>query len=91
MFRRLRDPGRRPIRLLVDGETVEAADGDTVAAALLVGGHAVARRSAVSASPRAPYCLMGVCFECLVEIDGEPSRQACLVPAREGMVVRTGR
>ena len=35
-----------------------------------------------------PYCLMGVCFECLMEIDGEPDVQSCLVTVREGMVVR---
>lgn len=32
--------------------------------------------------------MMGVCFECLVEIDGIPNRQACMIPVREGMVVR---
>ncbi|WP_419525505.1 2Fe-2S iron-sulfur cluster-binding protein [Bilophila wadsworthia] len=31
---------------------------------------------------------MGVCFECLMEIDGEPDVQSCLVTVREGMVVR---
>ena len=39
-------------------------------------------------SARAPYCLMGVCFECLMEIDGEPDVQSCLVTVREGMTVR---
>lgn len=91
MFRRLLDPKRRPIRLTVDGEPLHAAAGDTVAAALLAAGRPVTRTSAVSGGPRAPYCLMGVCFECLVEVDGVPSCQACLVEARDGMVVRTGR
>ena len=43
---------------------------------------------AVTSAPRAPYCMMGVCFECLVEIDGKPSRQACLTPVRDGMVIK---
>ena len=43
----------------------------------------------MSGKPRAPYCLMGVCFDCLVTIDGVGSRQACLVPVREGMAVET--
>jgi NADH dehydrogenase/NADH:ubiquinone oxidoreductase subunit G len=43
----------------------------------------------VSGAPRAPYCLMGVCFECLVTVDGVGSRQGCLVPVREGMVIET--
>jgi NADH dehydrogenase/NADH:ubiquinone oxidoreductase subunit G len=32
--------------------------------------------------------MMGVCFDCLVEVDGAPNRQACLTPVREGMVIR---
>jgi D-hydroxyproline dehydrogenase subunit gamma len=63
--------------------------GISVAAALLHAGVQRFRASAVTGAPRAPYCMMGVCFECLVEIDGEPSRQACLVTVREGMLVRT--
>jgi D-hydroxyproline dehydrogenase subunit gamma len=31
---------------------------------------------------------MGVCFECLVEVDGRPGRQACLTMVRDGMVIR---
>ena len=63
--------------------------GISVAAALLQAGVQRFRASPVSGAPRAPYCMMGVCFECLVEIDGEPSRQACLVLTREGMKVRS--
>jgi predicted molibdopterin-dependent oxidoreductase YjgC len=37
---------------------------------------------------RGPFCLMGVCFDCLTEIDGRPTMQSCLVTVREGMVIR---
>ena len=37
---------------------------------------------------RAPFCMMGTCFECLVEIDGQPNRQACLTIVREGMDIK---
>lgn len=63
--------------------------GSSVAAALLLAGVQRFRDAAVSGEARAPYCMMGVCFECLVEIDGEPSVQSCLVAVREGMTVRT--
>ena len=59
-----------------------------VAAALLLCGYSQCRSTPVSGAPRAPYCMMGVCFDCLVEIDGVPNQQACLTPVREGMVVR---
>ncbi len=89
MFRRLPESTGAPVRLTIDGETIEAREGDTVAAALLAAGRPHCRTTPVSGSPRAPYCLMGVCFDCLVTIDGVGNRQGCLVPVREGMAVAT--
>jgi D-hydroxyproline dehydrogenase subunit gamma len=89
MFRRLPEPPARRIGFSLDGLAVQGAEGDTVAAALLALGHAACRETAVSGAPRGPYCMMGVCFDCLVVIDGLGNRQGCLVPLREGMVVET--
>jgi sarcosine oxidase subunit alpha len=88
MFKRLADAGTA-VALTVDGNPVRARSGDTVAAALLSAGIEHCRTTPVTGAPRAPYCLMGVCFDCLVTIDGVGSRQACLVPVREGMKVET--
>jgi hypothetical protein len=65
-----------------------ARPGDSVAAALLAAGVNRFRDTPVTGTPRAPWCMMGVCFDCLVEIDGIASRQACLTPVAEGMRVR---
>src|SRR5262245_7263759 len=92
MFRRLGDlnsNGGSTLVLKVDGREIRAREGDTVAAALLAAGINQIRTTPVSGAPRAPYCLMGVCFDCLVTIDGVGSRQACLVPVRAGMSVET--
>ena len=62
---------------------------DYWAGAALAAGIDHCRTTPVTGSPRAPYCLMGVCFECLVTVDGVGSRQGCLVPVREGMVIET--
>lgn len=89
-FARLSGPSRAAVvSLTVDGVRIAARDGDTVATALLAAGRQPVRSAAVSGEPRAPYCQMGVCFECLVEIDGVADRQACLVPVRDGMTVTT--
>lgn len=87
MFRRL-DPGAPERRFRFDGVEIRAREGDNVAAALLAAGIVALRETPVSGEPRAPYCMMGVCFDCLVEIDGVGNRQACLTPVRDGMVVR---
>src|SRR5689334_9746693 len=89
MFRRLVEPERASVQLVVDGRAVTAAPSDSVAAALLAAGVVVCRITPVSGAPRAPYCMMGVCFDCLVTIDGVGSRQACLTRVREGMKVET--
>src|SRR4051794_373872 len=88
MFKRLGDTGTA-VTLKVDGKAIRANAGDTVAAAMLAAGLDHCRTTPVTGAPRAPYCLMGVCFDCLVTIDGVGSRQGCLVPVREGMAVET--
>ena len=88
MFKRLGDTGAT-LTLKVDGKSIRARIGDTVASAMLAAGIVQNRTTPVSGAPRGPYCLMGVCFECLVTIDGVGSRQGCMVQAREGMIVET--
>ncbi len=85
MFRRLPDVSGDTIRFTFDGKAMTARAGDSVAAALLAAGVTACRTSPVSGAARAPYCMMGVCFECLVAIDGVGNRQGCLIPVREGM------
>lgn len=91
MYELLPEAMGRQVVVDVDGDPVPVPAGSSVAAALLLAGAIPNRRSAVSGAPRAPYCMMGVCFECLVEIDGVPERQACLVTAVDGMSVRRSR
>jgi len=89
MFRRI-DAGatRRAITLQVEGRTITAYEGDTLAMALLNAAVTPLRHTPVSGQPRSPLCLMGVCFDCLVEVDGRQNVQSCMVQARDGMRVR---
>lgn len=75
------------VSIFLDGEEVRVRARDTVAAAMLAHDMAACRTSVISETPRGPYCMMGVCFECLVVIDGMGSRQACMTPVRAGMKV----
>ena len=79
----------RPLSFLFDGQQIAAFEGETVAAALLAAGHRVLRTTAVTGTPRGIFCGMGVCFDCLVVIDGVPSRRACVTFVTEGMRVET--
>lgn len=73
------------ITVYVEGKAVSVHPNETAAGAALSAGLTHTRTSPVTVEPRAPYCMMGVCFECLMVIDGVPSRQACMVTVREGM------
>ncbi|OZI77864.1 (2Fe-2S)-binding protein [Bordetella genomosp. 12] len=87
MFRKLHESGAASLTLTIDGEPVKAEAGESVAAVLLRQSTPASRSTPVNESPRAPYCMMGVCFECLAVIDGVASTQSCMVPVREGMRV----
>lgn len=71
-----------------EGSQIPFRSGDSVAAALLAAGVSHLRESPVDESARAPYCMMGVCFECLVEIDGRQNQQSCLTRASPGMIIK---
>ncbi len=90
VFRRLEraeDSSAPPLHFTFEGAPVAARRGESLATALLAAGVTDFRTNPVDGSARAPHCLMGVCFECLVEIAGVGARQACLTPVAEGMVV----
>lgn len=78
------------VELTVNGRAIRAVQGSSVASALLDAGVTEFRASP-SGEARAPVCGMGVCFECRVTIDGVPHQRACLVLARAGMTVMTGK
>ncbi len=80
-------PEARPaaVEVLVEGRAVLVPEGASAAAAVLVAGLPAIRETPVKGSPRLPYCMMGICFDCLAEIDGVANRQACMVTVAPGM------
>lgn len=75
------------VRIHIDGTPHDVPAHYSVAAAMLAAGATACRTSAVSGAPRGPFCMMGVCFDCLVEVDGVPNVQGCMTPVRDGMQV----
>lgn len=78
-------PGR--VTATFEGEPLSCARGASVAAALIATGTRAWRETRDGAS-RGLFCGIGVCFDCLVEIDGESGQRACMIPLAEGMDVR---
>lgn len=72
-----------------DGRAVPFEPGQSVGAALIAAGIRSWRTTRRDARPRGVYCGIGVCFDCLLVVDGEPGRRACVTPARSGQQVRS--
>jgi predicted molibdopterin-dependent oxidoreductase YjgC len=81
---------RQPLTVRVDGQPVPAFAGESVAAVLLALGRQTFRHTDRNHAPRGLFCGMGVCFDCLVTVDGVENVRACMTPVHEGMVIDTG-
>ena len=87
MFKQVDDQTKgKPVTVMLDGKERSLPSGMSVAAGLLAIGEIVSRISPSSHKPCSPHCLMGICYECLMEIDGI-QRQACIVEVQEGLVI----
>lgn len=84
--------GSLTISLELDGVRVQAIPGESLAGMMFARGVGIFRWTS-GGKPRAPYCAMGTCFECRVEvrrIGQEPVvARACMTPVEDGMVVNT--
>lgn len=74
----------KPFTVRVNGEPVIAYPGETIATVLLAAGFKVFRHTSLSGEPRAPYCGMGLCFDCLVTVNGQSNVRACSTYAQPG-------
>ena len=77
------------IEFTFDGESINAITGQSVAAALLAANQRALRKTRFNNNDRGVFCGIGVCFDCLVVIDGITNQRACLIEARPGMKVQT--
>lgn len=85
-----RADGGPPCRLSFDGRTIHARTGQSVGAALVAAGVLAWRATRGEGRPRGLFCGIGVCYDCLITVDGRPDQRACLVPAADGMRLESG-
>jgi predicted molibdopterin-dependent oxidoreductase YjgC len=80
-----------PLSVCIDGVVISACTGESISAAMCRAGLATYRITIKSSAPRGYYCGMGVCFECLVVVDGVGGQRACRTTVRDGMDIRRER
>ncbi len=81
-----RGPG---VEIVVDGQPLQAFEGESVASALLAAGRRTLRTTSRLHEPRGMYCGIGVCFDCVMTIDGRPNVRACQTLVRAGMRIES--
>jgi len=79
----------RVIPIVLDGQPVDAHEGESIASAMWRSGVRTCRITRKTAQPRGYYCGMGVCFECVVHVEGEGDVRSCSAKVTENMDVST--
>ena len=79
----------KAVKINVDGNLIDAYEGETIATALLSAGIRTFRLSSKHKEPRSLFCGMGVCFDCMVTVDGAYAVRACVTPVVDGLRVET--
>jgi predicted molibdopterin-dependent oxidoreductase YjgC len=77
------------LNVMVDGEPAEAYAGESVATVLMAAGHIMYQQAAPEHPAKCLFCGMGVCFNCVITINGVPNTRACITTVAEGMVIET--
>ncbi len=85
MFKQINDSRAETVTVQLNGNEVRVVAGTTVAAVALTAGLSFTRTTPVSGARRAPFCMMGVCYDCLMIIDGQSGQRACMTYVKEGM------
>lgn len=73
-----------------DGRPVPTSAGESVGAALTNAGIRSWRSTRKAGRPRGLFCGIGICYDCLLTIDGQPNQRACLTPVAPGMRLESG-
>ena len=82
-------PPEQTCTVTVDGGALAARPGQTIAAVLLAAGVRSLRTTRREQRPRGLFCGIGVCFDCLVILNGTPNVRACVTRVEEGDVIET--
>ena len=83
------DKKEKKVKITVDGQEIEAYEGEPILAALLASGIKVNRYTVKKHEPRGLFCGIGQCSDCSMVVDGKANVRTCITPVKEGMVIMT--
>jgi len=85
MFRSI-SPEPKTVTVYINDKPFTAQDGEMMASVLLRE-NMTATHTSPQGQPRGPYCMMGVCYDCMITLEDGRNEQACLTPAEEGLKI----
>jgi hypothetical protein len=88
MFRSINNSQDELITIYFEGRALSVSKDHNVATALLEAGISNFRKTALNNESRGPYCMMGVCFDCLININGIDNQQSCMIQVSGGMKIK---
>ncbi len=77
------------VKIEVDGQLIDAFEGEPIAAALMAAGKSVFRYTRKKGEPRGIFCAIGQCTDCMMTVDGVPNVRTCITPVKDGMKIKT--
>jgi aerobic-type carbon monoxide dehydrogenase small subunit (CoxS/CutS family) len=72
-----------------NGKDFQCESGQTIAAALIAADQRELRSTRFGNEPRSIFCGIGICYDCVVVVDGIANQRSCLIEARDGMKVES--
>jgi predicted molibdopterin-dependent oxidoreductase YjgC len=78
---------KKTLQFTFNGLKIGAVPGQTIAAAILATDQKVLRKTRIKGEERSIFCGIGICWDCVVTVDGVINQRSCLVEVRDGMVV----
>ena len=79
----------KEIRVALDGVAISAVEGQSVGALLLENNQRSTRDTRFHEQPRGMFCGIGICFDCLITINGVMNQRACVTNVEDGMSIET--
>jgi len=72
-----------------NGRDFQCESGQTMAAALIAADQRELRSTRFGSEPRSIFCGIGICYDCVVVVDGIANQRSCLVEVKSGMRVES--
>ena len=88
MFKSINSNQGELITIYFEGKALNVSKDHNVATALLDAGINNFRKTTLNNESRGPYCMMGVCFDCLININGVDNQQSCTTQVSDGMKIK---